>query len=191
MDTYEKMTAKIQYPTPSTQNLFLIGMMGSWKSTVGRKLAVALDLEFIDTDDAIEEVTEMKVADLFQEFGEEKFREMETAFFVEKAKQHGQLFSTGGGVVLSAENRNVLQKNGITFLLDASPQTLASRIHNTSKRPLLTDSNNLEERLQLIWDERHQFYLDSAHHVISTDDLEPPQVLDEILKILEVSSAEH
>jgi shikimate kinase len=110
---------------------------------------------------------------------------------VEKAKQHGQLFSTGGGVVLSAENRSVLQKNGITFLLDASPKTLASRIHNTSKRPLLTDSDNLEERLQLIWDERHQFYLDSAHHVISTDDLEPPQVLDEILKILEVSSAEH
>ena len=191
MDTDEKITAKIQYPTPSTQNLFLIGMMGSWKATVGRKLAVALDLEFIDTDDAIEEVTEMKVADLFQEFGEEKFREMETAFFVEKSKQNGQLFSTGGGVVLSAENRSVLQKNGITFLLDASPQTLASRIHNTSKRPLLTDSDNLEERLQKIWDERHQLYLDSAHHVISTDDLEPPQVLDEILKILEVSSAEH
>ena len=172
-------------------NLYLIGMMGSWKSTVGRKLAAVLDLKFIDTDDAIEEVTEMKVDDIFQEFGEEKFREMETAFFVEKAKQTGQLFSTGGGIVLSAENRNVLQENGITFWLDASPQTLASRIHKTSKRTLLPDSDNLEERLQQIWDERHQFYLDSATHVIPTDDLEPPQVLDEILKILEVSSADH
>ena len=191
MDTDEKITAKIQYPMPSTQNLFLIGMMGSWKSTVGRKLAVALDLEFIDTDDAIEEVTEMKIADIFREFGEDKFREMETAFFVEKAKQYGQLFSTGGGVVLSAENRNVLQKNGTTFLLDATPETLAKRIHNTNKRPLLTDSDNLEEGLQLIWKERHQFYLDSATHVIPTDDLEPPQVLDEILKILEGSSADH
>ena len=119
-------------------------MMGSWKSTVGRKLAEALKLEFIDTDDAIEEMTEMKVADIFREFGEEKFREMETAFFVEKAKQKGQLFSTGGGIILSAENRNVLQKNGITFLLDATPQTLANRIHNTTKRPLLTNSDNLE-----------------------------------------------
>ena len=173
------------------KNLFLIGMMGSWKSTVGRKLAEALKLEFIDTDDAIEEVTEMKVADLFQEFGEEKFREMETAFFVEKAKQKGQLFSTGGGIILSAENRKVLQDDGITFLLDATPQTLANRIHNTTKRPLLSDSDNLEERLQNIWNQRHQFYVDCAHHVISTDDLEPPQVLDEILKILEVSSAEH
>ena len=173
------------------KNIFLIGMMGSWKSTIGRKLADALNLEFIDTDDAIEEVTEMKIADIFREFGEDKFREMEMAFFVEKAKQNGKLFSTGGGIVLSAENRSVLQKNGITFLLEASPKTLESRIRNTSKRPLLTDCDNLEERLQLIWDERHQFYLDSAHHVISTDDLEPPQVLDEILKILEVSSAGH
>jgi len=172
-------------------NLFLIGMMGSWKSTVGRKLAEALNLEFIDTDDAIEEVMEMKVADIFREFGEDKFREMETAFFVEKAKKDGQLFSTGGGIVLSAENRKVLQENGITILLDASPQTLANRIHNTTKRPLLTDSDNLETRLAQIWDERHQFYLDCALYVISTDEMEPPQVLNEILKILEVSNADH
>ena len=177
--------------TPGKRNLFLIGMMGSWKSTVGQKLAKALNLEFIDTDDAIEEVTEMKVADIFRKFGEEKFREMETAFFIEKAKQSGLVFSTGGGIVLSAENRKVLRENGTTFLLDASPQTLANRIHNTSKRPLLTDSDNLEERLQQIWDERHQFYVDCANHIIQTDELKPPQVLDEILKILELTNADH
>ena len=138
MDTDEKITAKIQYPMPSTQNLFLIGMMGSWKSTIGRKLAKALNLEFIDTDDAIEEVTEMKVADIFREFGEDKFREMETAFFIEKAKQPGQVISTGGGIVLGAETRKVLRENGTTFLLNASPTTLANRIQNTKKRPLLT-----------------------------------------------------
>ena len=65
------------------KNFFLIGMMGSWKSTVGRKLSEVLDMEFIDTDDTIEEMTEMKVVDIFREFGEEKFREMETAFFIE------------------------------------------------------------------------------------------------------------
>jgi len=175
----------------STKIIFLIGMMGSWKSTVGHKLAEALKLDFIDTDDAIEEMTEMKVADIFREFGEEKFREMEMAFFVEKAKQKGQLFSTGGGIILSAENRKVLQENGITFLLDATPQTLANRIHNTTKRPLLSDSDNLEERLQNIWQDRHQFYSDCADHVINTDNLEPPQVLAEILNILEVSNADH
>jgi len=116
---------------------------------------------------------------------------METAFFVEKAKQKGQLFSTGGGIILSAENRKVLQENGITFLLDATPQTLANRIHNTTKRPLLSDSDNLEERLQNIWNDRHQLYIDYADHVINTDNLEPPQVLAEILNILEVSNADH
>ena len=173
------------------KNLFLIGMMGSWKSTVGRNLASTLDMEFIDTDDAIEEMTEMKVKDIFREFGENRFREMETAFFIEKAKQSGQIFSTGGGIVLVEENRKVLQNKGICFFLDASSQTLAQRIHNKTKRPLLADSNNLADRLQTIWQDRSELYKNSAHHIIKTDKLKPAQVLDEILKILEVPVADH
>ena len=166
-------------------------MMGSWKSTVGRKLAEALDMEFVDTDDAIEEMTEMKVADIFREFDEKRFRKMETAFFVEKAKQSGHVFSTGGGIVLSPENRKVLRESGTTFLLDAFPETMTDRIHNTSKRPLLADSDNLEDRLKTIWNDRSKFYKDSSHYIIKTDKLKPAQVLDEILKILEVPIADH
>ena len=173
------------------KNLFLIGMMGSWKSTVGRNLATTLDMEFIDTDDAIEEMTEMKIADIFRLFGEKRFREMEKAFFIEKAKHLGQIFSTGGGIVLENANRNVLQNNGICFFLDASPKTLTDRIHNTTKRPLLIDGDNIEGRLQTIWEDRSEFYKDCAHHVIKTDELKPAQVLDEILKILEVPVADH
>ena len=166
-------------------------MMGSWKSTVGRKLAEALDMEFVDTDDAIEEVTDMKISDIFREFGEKRFREMETAFFVEKAKQKGQVFSTGGGIVLGEQNRKILQNYGICFLLNASPKTLTDRIHNTIKRPLLIDSDNLEDRLQNIWNDRNKYYKNSAHYIIKTDELNPAQVLDEILKILEVPVANH
>ena len=166
-------------------------MMGSWKSTVGRKLSEALNLEFIDTDDAIEEVTEMKISVIFREFGEEKFREMEAAFFVEKAKQPGHVISTGGGIVLIAETRKVLRENGTTFLLDASPATLAKRIHNTSKRPLLTESDNLEAKLQKIWDERRDYYRESAHHIIATDELQPEEVIEEIMKIIGVQVADH
>ena len=173
------------------KNLFLIGMMGSWKSTVGSKLAEYLKMEFIDTDDAIEEITEMKVADIFREFGEKRFREMEKAFFIEKAKKPGQIFSTGGGIVLEKQNRNVLQNNGICFFLDTSPQILAQRIHNTDKRPLLADSDNLENRLKTIWKDRSEFYKISAHHIIKTDKLKPLEVLDQILKILEVNVADH
>ena len=173
------------------KNIFLIGMMGSWKSTIGSKLAEYLKMEFVDTDDAIEEINEMKMADIFKEFGEKRFREMEKAFFIEKAKQPGQIFSTGGGIILRKENRKVLQNYGICFFLEASPQTLADRIHDTTKRPLLTDSDNIEDRLQNIWQERREFYRNCAHHVIKTDELKPPEVLDEILKILEVNVADH
>ena len=173
------------------QNLFLIGMMGSWKSTVGCKLAEILDMEFIDTDDAIEEITEMKVADIFMEFGEKRFREMEEAFFIEKAKQTGQIFSTGGGIVLKDNNRIVLQNNGICLFLDAAPTTLAQRIHNTDKRPLLKDCDNLLDRFQAIWNERNQFYKECAQYTVNTDNLNPNQVLDAILKILEIPIADH
>ena len=166
-------------------------MMGSWKSTVGRELSKVMDMEFVDTDDAIEEINEMKIADIFKEFGEQRFREMEKAFFIEKAKQPGQIFSTGGGIILRKENRKVLQNYGICFFLEASPQTLADRIHNTIKRPLLTDSDNLEDRLQTILNDRNKFYKNSAHHIIKTDEIKPAQVLDEILKILEVPVANH
>ena len=177
--------------TTSNNNLFLIGMMGSWKTTVGRELSKVMDMEFVDTDDAIEEINEMKMADIFKEFGEKRFREMEKAFFIEKAKQPGQIFSTGGGIILRKENRKVLQNCGICFFLEASPQTLADRIHNTTKRPLLTDSDNIEDRLKTIWNDRSELYINCAHHVIKTDNLEPPQVLDEIIKILEIPIADN
>ena len=173
------------------KNLFLIGMMGSWKSTVGRKLAEALNMEFVDTDDAIEEVTEMKISDIFREFGENRFREMESAFFKEKAKQTGNVFSTGGGIIMESENRKILNNNGTTFFLNASTSTLADRIHNTNKRPLLNGSVNLETRLEKIWQARKYFYKGSAHHTIDTNNLNPDQVLDAILLFLKSSFADH
>ena len=68
------------------QNIFLIGMMGSWKSTVGKKLSNELDLEFIDTDDEIEDATGESISEIFSNKGESQFREMESAFFVKKSK---------------------------------------------------------------------------------------------------------
>jgi len=173
------------------KNLFLIGMMGSWKSTVGRKLAETMNMDFIDTDEAIEEVTEMKIFNIFNEFGEDKFRDMEAAFFGEKAKQTGHVFSTGGGIVLKAENRKIIKTRGITFFLHASIEILAKRINNTTKRPLLTGTDNLEGRLQEIWKNRNKYYKDCAHHIINTDDMTPLQVMDEILTLLEVPFAHH
>jgi len=171
-------------------NIFLIGMMGSWKSTVGKKLATSLDLQFIDTDDEIEEVTGQVVADIFKDRGEAQFREMETAYFVEKSLQRGYVISTGGGIVITEANREALKNNGVTFLLKASPETLSNRIKITEKRPLLHDEDPLME-LSKIWKERESFYTSSAQFIIETDRLNPHQVTQEILKKLEVKNEIH
>ena len=171
-------------------NIFLIGMMGSWKSTIGKKLARSLDSKFVDTDDEIEEATEMSVAEIFQERGEAQFREMESAFFVEKSQQPGHVISTGGGIVVTETNRVALRNNGITILLKASPETLSHRIKNTDKRPLLHGDDSLFT-LSKIWKERKEFYEESAHLTIETDRLNPVQVLEIIIKKLEANNAVH
>ena len=171
-----------------SSNIFLIGMMGSWKSTIGKKLARLLDSKFVDTDDEIEEATEMSVAEIFQERGEAQFREMETAFFVEKSQQTGYVISTGGGIVVTEANRIALRNNGITIFLKASPETLSYRIKNTGKRPLL-DGDDPLFRLSKIWKERKEFYEESAHLTIETDQLNPVQVLEIIIKKLEANNA--
>ena len=168
-------------------NIFLIGMMGSWKSTIGKKLATSLDSKFIDTDDEIEEAIEMPVAEIFQERGEDQFRKMEAAFFVEKSQQPGHVISTGGGIVVTEANRIALRNNGITILLKASPETLSHRIKNTDKRPLLHGDDPLF-RLSKIWNERKEFYEESAHLIIETDRLNPTQALEMIIKKLEINN---
>ena len=171
-------------------NIFLIGMMGSWKTTVGKKLATLLDLKFVDTDNEIEEATEQTVAEIFEERGEYQFREMETAYFVEKSQQSRYIISTGGGIVVADANRNALQNNGITIFLKASPETLSHRIKNTNKRPLLHGDDPLME-LSKIWKSRKEFYEASAHLTIETDRLNPVQVLEIIIKKLEAYNAVH
>ena len=169
------------------KNLFLIGMMGSWKSTVGKQLSKALNMKFIDTDDCIEDMMEMKIIDIFEEFGEHKFRQMESAFFIEKAKQNGHVFSTGGGIILKDANREIL-KNGITILLDASSKNLADRINNTNKRPLLLGTGDLEARIKAILIERNKYYLECAQLIIDTNELIPKDVVSKILSALKVSN---
>ena len=171
-------------------NIFLIGMMGSWKSTVGKKLAKLLDLKFLDTDDEIEEATEQTVVEIFEVRGEAQFREMESAYFVEKSQQPGYVISTGGGIVVSEANRIALQNNGITIFLKASPETLLHRIKNTDKRPLLHGDDPLF-LLSKIWKERQKFYEESAHLTVETNRLNPVQVLEVIIKKLEIKNEIH
>ena len=125
-------------------NIYLTGMMGSGKSTIGQKLAYKLDMTHIDLDNDIETINEMSITEIFSNFGEQKFREMESAYFIEKSKQKNNVFSTGGGIVLKKANRDALINNGITFLLESCSDVLLNRIKDTKNRPLLYGEDNLE-----------------------------------------------
>ena len=162
-------------------NIYLIGMMGSGKSVVGEKVAAKLSMEHIDIDSEVEYANQMDIQNIFETMGEGKFREMESAFFIEKAKQPNQIFSTGGGIILNDDCCDILKNKGTTFFLKADCKVLLNRINEISKRPLL-DVKNPIESLSLIWEQRKEFYYKSCHHIIETDRLSIDEVVDELLK---------
>ena len=164
-------------------NIYLIGMMGSGKSTVGKDLSKKLNMGFVDIDDDIEKIYDMKISEIFNDFGERKFRKMESAYFIEISKQQNNIFSTGGGIILQKENRNVLENNGLTFLLEANCQILLDRIAKIKNRPLLSKSNPLNDMLS-IWEQRKGYYYDSSHQIINTAKLSIDDVVNQIIKQL-------
>ena len=160
-------------------NIYLIGMMGSGKSTIGEKLANNLNMEYVDIDNDIESINQMTIFDIFKQLGEKKFREMETVYFIEKSKQTNQVFSTGGGIVLDTENRDILKNNGVTFFLEADCKILLDRIKNISSRPLLNNKNPIET-ISSIWEKRKKYYYDSSNYTINTNTSSINDVISEI-----------
>ena len=162
-------------------NIYLIGMMGSGKSTIGEKLANNLSMEYVDLDNDIESIHQMTIVDIFDQLGEKKFREIESVYFLEKSKQTNQVFSTGGGIILNTENRDILKNNGRTFFLEADCEVLLNRIKNTSSRPLLDNKNPIETILS-IWEKRKKYYYDSSDYIINTNTSSIHDVIDEIVQ---------
>ena len=165
------------------ENIFLIGMMNSGKTTVGKILSKKIKLDFIDTDRQIEEIMSISISDIFNIFGERRFREMESSFFVEKSKEKGIVFSTGGGIILNNLNVNSLKNNGITILLETSIEQLIERIKINNK-PLLRNSSNFKKDLSKLWKERKELYYNNADIIINNDNLSPIRTVEEIIKVL-------
>ncbi|MBC8213504.1 MAG: shikimate kinase [Candidatus Marinimicrobia bacterium] len=168
--------SNIQYP------IYLIGMMGVWKSTVGKLLAEQLNVGFIDTDRKIEENMSMNIGQIFQHLGEKRFREEENKVLLSTGKFNG-IVSTGGGIVVTEDNRFFLSKQ-TTILLQARPNTLSKRIHNLKTRPLLQNSTDLINSLTEIWVEREVFFKTTAQYILETDDLNPDEIVNLIIEKL-------
>jgi shikimate kinase len=125
--------------------IFLIGFMGSGKTTFGRKLSKALDYEFIDLDKLIESKAEIGIAEYFEKFGEPAFRELEKSTLQDTKFPDKAIISTGGGTPCFSGNMDWMNNHGITAYLSLPPQALADRLEKgQAERPLIKDLNKNE-----------------------------------------------
>ena len=148
-------------------NIFLIGMMGSGKSTVGRALAQRLDRPFVDTDKVLVERTGVPVATIFEIEGEDGFRRRESGVLAELAQGNGHVVATGGGAVLAAENRDLIRSGGTVVYLRARLEHLWERTRHDSSRPLLATADP-RATLGALLEARDPIYREVAHIIVDT-----------------------
>lgn len=160
----------------------LIGFMGSGKTTVARYLAGKLELKLIDLDLEIEKAAGLKISKIFKEKGEAYFRELETEALSKLPFGH-YVLSLGGGAILAERNSEELQKREpVIFYLKADPVTIKKRLTRSYKsRPLLADTEELEEFIKTTLKGREPVYERVANIVIKTDNLTINQVVDRII----------
>jgi shikimate kinase len=155
--------------------VLLCGLMGSGKSRVGRALASRLGWDFVDSDERVERAAGMKISEIFARDGEVAFRRLETEALA-ALPTHRCVVALGGGAVVSAENRRILREKGTLVWLDAAPETLAERIGDSQKRPLLAglDRAGRISRLTALRAERLAAYSD-AELCVRTDGMSVPE----------------
>lgn len=149
-----------------SQNIFLIGPMGSGKSSIGKQLADILGLEFYDCDQELERSTGASVNLIFDVEGETGFRSRESQMLQKLSKKTGVLIATGGGVVCNEENRRVLRSNGFVVYLKTGIGKQLRRLQHDKSRPLLQAEDRVE-RLQTLARIRNPLYDDIADLVFS------------------------
>jgi shikimate kinase len=163
-----------------SRTIWLVGMMGSGKSTVGAALASRLSCRFLDSDAEIERVAGVSVAEIFEREGEDSFRERERAVIAEWAGQPA-VVALGGGAIAQPGAATRLARCGTVVYLRARPDTLLERIGEAETRPLLRGlgPDARRERLRALLDERRDAY-ESAALVMDTDDHGPEELASEL-----------
>lgn len=148
-------------------NIFLVGLMGAGKTTIGRALARRLNKRFIDSDHEIEARTGASIPLIFEIEGEASFRQRESEVIRDLTAQENIVLATGGGAVLKPENRECLKTRGTVIYLRASVSSILQRTRNDKNRPLLQTADP-RARLEQLACEREPLYLEIADLVIET-----------------------
>jgi len=149
------------------KNIFLVGLMGAGKTTVGRALAKKLNRRFIDSDHEIEARTGASIPLIFEIEGEAGFRQREAEVIRDLTAQQGIVLATGGGAILSPENRACLKAGGVVIYLRASITSILQRTSHDKSRPLLQTADP-RQRLEELARVREPLYLEVADLVIET-----------------------
>jgi len=166
------------------KNIFLIGLMGTGKTTVGRQLSRKLKMEFFDSDRVIEKRTGADIPLIFEKEGEAGFRKRETSIINELTQKKSIILATGGGAVLDSENRNHLVNRGTVFYLKSNLKTLIQRTGKDKNRPLLHADEPAEVILKRLLEQRGPLYEETADYVIETANNSIHGVIQAIIKSL-------
>ena len=164
-------------------NIFIVGPMGSGKTTVGKIVANELFLDFHDTDAKIEESTGVTIDWIFDIEGESGFRKRETSILKEVVALNSIVLATGGGIVIAEENRELLASRGTVFYLHTPLNTQIERTAKDKDRPLLKDKDP-EKVLSDLQKTRQAMYEMVADHIIDTENKSGSEVANEIVKLV-------
>ena len=166
-----------------TMNIFIVGPMGSGKSTVGKIISDELFMNFFDTDEEIETRTGASIDWIFDLEGEEGFRKRESAILTEMVEKNSIVLSTGGGIILSEENRELLSSRGTVFYLATPIYVQIERTAKDKDRPLLKDGDP-KEILTKLHNNRQKLYESVADHIVDTENKSSHEVASEIVKLI-------
>lgn len=152
------------------QHIYLTGFMGSGKSTIGKQLANDLNRQFIDTDQLIEQQSSRSIPEIFEQFGEQYFRRLETELIKTVSAKKPAIISLGGGAFIQSQNRDIIRNSGLTIYLQWTVETLFDRLKNCSDRPLLVhiEPDNRFFHINDMLLQRERFY-NQADVIINCD----------------------
>ncbi len=151
------------------RSIVFVGLMGADKTAIGRKVATALSLPFIDSDHEIEDVSRMTVPELFARYGETEFRALEQRVILRLLENGPQVLSTGGGAYMNAQTRQAIAAHGVSVWLKADLDLLMDRVSKKQNRPLLRNDDP-RGVLKRLMDERYPVYAQADVTVVTRDE---------------------
>lgn len=165
--------------------VYLCGMMGSGKSTIGEKLAEELEVPFKDLDSVIEESEGKTIPEIFEQDGEPEFRKIERKHLIKLSGNFLGVLALGGGSLQNQQIVDHLKIYGWLVFIDTSQEEIVKRLSDPSGRPMLERSNEIAERISNLFDERMKFY-EQSHFSVQTENKSIDEITTEIVKKINI-----